>query len=91
MYQTMSSASGCNCFDKKDEELEWRDEELEHLQRLVRNLELKARGRCRRRDHKERGEGSASVGGNHGADSHQSGSHRHQDRSWEYTDRIRFP
>ena len=67
MNQTMSSASGCNRFDKKDEELEWRDEELEHLQRLVRNLELKARGWCRRRDHKERGEGSASVGGHHGA------------------------
>ena len=87
----MSGASGWNCFDKRDEKLEQRDEELKRLRKLVRDLELEMRGRHRRRDHEERGEGSASVGGNHGADSHQSGSHCHQDRSWEYTDRIRFP
>ena len=73
----MSGASRRNCFDKRDEELEQRDEELERLLRLVRYLELEARGRCRRRDHEERGEGSTSVGGRYGARSHQSRSHLH--------------
>ncbi|XP_030931185.1 uncharacterized protein LOC115957091 [Quercus lobata] len=39
----MSSASGHNRFDKRDERLEWKDEELEHLRRLVRDSELQAR------------------------------------------------
>ena len=52
----------------------------------MRDLELEARDRCRRRDHEERGERLASVGGHHGAGSHQSGSHWHRDRLWEYTD-----
>ena len=39
-YRTMSGTSGRNCFNKRDEELEQRDEELERLYSLVRNLEL---------------------------------------------------
>ena len=41
----MPGASGCNHFDRRDKELERKDKELEHLRRLVRNLELEARGR----------------------------------------------
>ena len=52
-YRTMSGASGHNRIDKRDEELERRDEELECLRRLVRDLELEARGRHRGRDHEE--------------------------------------
>ena len=63
-----------------------RDEELKRLRRLVRDLEFEARGRRWRRDHKEREEGSASVGGGYGETSHQSLSHQLQDRS-RYTDR----
>nr|XP_023920358.1 uncharacterized protein LOC112031881 [Quercus suber] len=82
MYQTMSGASGHNRIDKRDEELEWRDEELEHLRRLERDLELEVRGRCRGRDHEEQGEGSASVGGRYGVESHQSESYWHRNRSY---------
>ena len=77
----------CNRFDKKDEELEKKDEELERLLRLVRYLELEVKGRHRRKDHEERGEGSTSVGGRYEAGSHQSGSHRHRDCLQEYVDR----
>ena len=87
MYRTMFGALRRNRFDRRDEELEQRDEELECLRRLVRDLELEARGRRRRRDHKERGEGSASMGGHYGVGSHRSGSHRHRDHSQEYVDR----
>ena len=66
----MSGASGRNYFDRQDEELDRRVKELECLRRLVRDLELEARGRHRRRDHDERGEGSASMGGCNGAESH---------------------
>ena len=45
MYWTMSGTSGCNRFNKRDEKLEQRDEELEHLRRLVRDSKLQARGR----------------------------------------------
>ena len=76
-YRTMSGTSRRNHFDRRDEELERRDEELKRLRRLVRDLELEARGRCRRRDHKERGERPTSVGGHHGTGSHQSESLRH--------------
>ena len=61
----MPSASGRNHFDKRDEELKQKDEELECLRRLVRDLELEARGRRRKRDHEERREGSTSVGAHH--------------------------
>ena len=69
-YRTMSGASGHNRFDKKDKELKRKDEELERLRRLVRDLELEVRGRHQRRDHEERGEGSASVKGCYRAWSH---------------------
>ena len=53
MYWTMSGTSGRNRFNKRDEKLEQRDKELEHLRRLVRDLELQPRGRRQRRDHKD--------------------------------------
>ena len=85
--RTMSGASGRDHFNKRDEELNQRDEELEHLRRLVRDLELQARGRRQGKDHGEQRERSASVGNHHGAGSHQSRSHRHRDHSREYADR----
>ena len=63
MYRTMSDALWRNNFNRRDKELKQRDEEMEHLCRLVRDLELEARGRHRRRDHEEREEGLTSVGG----------------------------
>ena len=86
-YRMVFDASECNRSDKRNEEHERRDEEHECLHRLVRDLELEGRGRRRRRDHEEREKGSTSVGGRYGARSHQSGSHRHWDHSWEYADR----
>ena len=82
----ISGALGHNRFDRRDEELERRDMELEHLHRFVRDLELEVRGRRQRRDHEERGEGSTSVGGRYEAGSHQFGSHRHRDHLQEYVD-----
>ena len=76
----MLGVSGRECFDRKDEE-------LERLHRLVRDLELEVRGRRRRRDREEPEKGLASVGGRYGEGSHRYGSHRHWDRSWEYVDR----
>ena len=52
-YWTMFGTSGRNRFNKRDEKLEQRDEELEHLRRLVRDLELQPRGRRQRRDHED--------------------------------------
>ena len=75
----MLGASGREHFDK-------RDEELERLRRLVRDLELEVRGRCWRRDREEHAEGSTSVKGRYREGSHQSNSHRHRDRSQEYVD-----
>ena len=62
-HRTISSTSWRKRFDK-------RDEELECLRRFIRDLELEARGRRRRRDHEERGEGLASVGGSYRVGSH---------------------
>ena len=78
----MSGASGHRQFDK-------RNEELEHLHRLVRDLELEERGRRRRRDHDNHEEGSINVGGHYGARSYQFDSHQHRDRSHshKYADR----
>ena len=45
-YRTMSDASGCNHFGGMDEE-------LERLCRLVRDLELEAKGRRRGKDHED--------------------------------------
>ena len=47
------SSRGHDHFNRKDEELDQRDEELELLRRLMRDLELQARGRHQRRDHGE--------------------------------------
>ena len=85
-YRTMSGTSGRTRFNRRDQELKQKDKELKCLCRLVRDLELEARGRHRRRDHEDRGEWSASVEDHCGAGSHQSGSHRHWDRSREYVD-----
>ena len=49
--------------DSRHERYDKRDEELERLCRLVRDLELEARGRRWRRNHEEHAEGSASMGG----------------------------
>ena len=46
MYRAMSGVSGHNRFNR-------RDEELERLGRLVKDLELEARSRHRRRDREE--------------------------------------
>ena len=69
------------------EHFDKRDEELERLRRLVKDLELEARGRHWKRDREERVEGSVNVGGSYGEVSYQSGSHRHWDWSQEYADR----
>ena len=58
-YRSMSNASRHERFDR-------RNEELERLRRLVRDLELEARGRHRRRDREKHAKGSASVGGSYG-------------------------
>ena len=76
-HRTLSGASGHERFDRKDEKLEC-------LHRLVRDLELEAKGKRRRRDREELAKGSANVRGGYGETSHQSSSHRHQDRSREY-------
>ena len=83
----MSSTSRRNRFDRRDEKHDQRDKELELLCRLVRDLELQARGRHWRKGHGEQRERSASVRDHHGPGSHQSGSYRHWDRSQEYADR----
>ena len=67
-HRTLSGTLGRDHFDK-------RDKELKHLRRLVMDLELEARGRCRERDHEEHAEGSTSVGGHYRKRSHQSSSH----------------
>ena len=68
MRRTMSSASGHRRFDE-------RDKELEHLCRLVRDLELELRGKRRSRNRDDQEERSGSGGGRYRARSHQSGSH----------------
>ena len=81
-FQTQRTLSGSLWHDHFDK----RDKELECLRRLARDLELEARGRCWRRDHKECTKGSTSVRGGYGKVSHQSDSHQHQDWSREYID-----
>ena len=80
-YQTHWTMSGVSRHGKFDE----RDEELERLRKMVRDLELEARGRHRRRDRNNREGGSASEGDRYGTRSNRSSSHRHRDRShlWE--------
>ena len=66
-HRTMSGAAGYGQFDK-------RDEEFELLRKLVRDLELEARGRRQRRDRDDQKRGSTSRGDHYGAGSNQSGS-----------------
>ena len=47
----MSGALGYDRFNKRDEKHDQRGEELECLCRLMRDLELQARGRRQRKDH----------------------------------------
>lgn len=76
-YQSMSKVSGHKQRDK-------RNQELEHLHRMVRDLELEVRGRRRQRNRDEQAEGSVSVGGSHGEASRQSSFHQSRD----YLDRV---
>ena len=98
-YRTMFGALGRNRFDRRDDELEQRDKELERLRRLVRDLELETRGRHQRRDRDDR-EGRSDSGGNrYGAGSNRFDSCQRRDcshsqefrqdrsHSWEYADR----
>ena len=74
IHRTMSGTSGHRQFDEKDQE-------LEQLCRLVKDLELEARGwrQGRDRDNQERKDGSM---GNRGEDeSNQSDSRRRRDHS----------
>ena len=64
-----------------------RDQELERLCRMVRDLELEVRGRRRWRNRDEHAKGSVSVKGSHREASHQSGSHCSRDQSRDYVDR----
>ena len=65
---------GTGKFDERDEELEW-------LHRLVRDLELKARGRHQRRDRDDQERGVGSEGNRCGVGSNHSGSRPRRDRS----------
>ena len=56
-----------------------RDQELECLCRMVRDLELEVQGRRQQRNHDEHAEGFVSVRGSHREASHQSGSRRSRD------------
>ena len=61
-HRTISSASGHEQFDE-------RDEELEQLHRLVRDLELEARGRHQRRGRDDREMKADSRGNRYGVGS----------------------
>ena len=82
LYQTHQMISGTS----RRERFDGRDEELKHLRRLVRDLELEARDRCQRRDRDECKEELVSVRGRYGEGSYRSGPHRHRDQSREYVD-----
>ena len=73
-HRTLSGALGYGQFDERDEELEW-------LHRLVRYLELKARGRHQRRDRDDQERRAGSEGNRCGVGSNQSGSRPRRDRS----------
>ena len=71
----------------KQRHLDRLGQDLECLRRLFRNLELEVRGRHQRRIRGEFLEGFVSVGGSCGEASHQSGSCRSRERSWDFVDR----
>lgn len=81
--RTYQIVSGISEHEHRDR----RDQEIERLRRMVRNLEIEVRGICRRRNRDEHAEGSVSIGGSHGEASRQSSSHWSRDRSWDYIDR----
>ena len=58
-HRTLSGALGYGQFDERDEELEW-------LHRLVRDLELKAKGRHQRRDRDDQERRDGSEGNQYG-------------------------
>ena len=70
MNRVVSNASGHRQMDE-------RDKELERLRRLVRDLELEARGRHRRRGQDNQARGSISGVDCYGTKSDQSSSHQH--------------
>ena len=73
-HQTISSVSGHGQFDERDQEVEW-------LRRLVRDLELEARGRCQRKDRDNQERRDGSVGNRCREESNQSSSRPCRDRS----------
>ena len=73
-HRTMSGASRHGQFDE-------RDQELEQLRRLVRDLELEARGRRQRRDRDNEEMKDGSVGSRGGEEFGQPGSRQCQDLS----------
>ena len=72
----------------KQEHYDRRDQELERLRRLVRDLELEVLDWSRRRNHRESPEGSVNTRDSHGEASYQSGSHRSRERSQDFVDRV---
>ena len=63
------------------EQFKERDQEVEQLHRLVRDLELEARGKRQRRNREEQERRDGSVGNRCREGSNQSGSRPRQDRS----------
>ena len=71
----------------EQEQRDRRDQKLEHLCRLVRDLELEVQGRHQRRNHNESPKGLVSAGVSYGEASRQSGSHLCRDRSRDFANR----
>lgn len=65
-----------------------RDQELEHLHRLVRDFEMDVRGRHQRRNHDESPKGSVNIRDSRGEASYQSGPFRSRERSRDFVDRM---
>ena len=73
-HQTISGAAGHRQRDGRDQELEW-------LRRLLRDLELEVKGWCHRRDRDNRKKRDDSVGNRGEESSSQFGPRRFQERS----------
>ena len=80
--RTISGALGHGQFEEKDQEVEW-------LHRLVRDLELEARDRCQRRDQDNRERRDGNVGNLCGGESSQSDTCPHRDHSYSQESRRR--
>jgi len=74
MNRAVSDASGHRQLDE-------RDEELERLRKLVRDLELEARGRHQKRDRDNQADRSMTRGDRYSTKSNRSSSHRYRDCS----------